>query len=77
MEGAIARMLANRIYYTVCLPEVEGMVLSCREWTTSLITPMNKWAGNLDVVIRLNAYLIVSICCCADTTNDWEVCPCW
>jgi hypothetical protein len=62
MEGAIARMLENCIYYTVCLPEVEGMVLSCRDWTTSLITRMDKWTGNLDVVARLNACLAVLVC---------------
>jgi hypothetical protein len=76
MKGAIARMLANCIYYTMYLPEVEGMVLSCRDWTTSLINRMNKWTGNLDVVVRLNACLVISICCRADKTDDWKVYPC-
>jgi hypothetical protein len=52
MEGVIASMLANCIYYTMCLPEVEGMVSSCEDWTTSLTTRMNKWTGNLDGVVR-------------------------
>jgi hypothetical protein len=45
MEGLIARMLDNCICYTVRLPEGEGMVLSCRDWTTSLITYPDEQVG--------------------------------